>query len=307
MDRLGFGCATIGGLHGPVPAADAEAALAVAWAGGVRYFDVAPLYGAGEGEERLGRFFEGRPRQSYRVSSKVGWRAVEGRCIPDYSRDGVRRTIDESLSRLGVERLDAVFIHDIDASNHGADQPRVFAEAMSGALPALLDLRRAGIVDAIGVGVNDPVVCLAALEHDAFDAFLIAGRYTLLDQLALDTLLPACLARGVRVIVGAPFNTGILAGGMRFGHAAAPSDIVDRARRIAEICHEFDIPLGAAALQFPIRHPAVSCVLPGPRNASQAGVCAEWMRVAIPSAFWDFLQERGFIPQDVPGAERVPA
>lgn len=305
MEKLGFGCATIGGLNGPVPLADAEAALEAAWAGGVRIFDVAPLYGAGEGERRLGRFLEDKPRAAYRLSSKVGWRIVEGRCVFDCSYDGVRRTLDDCLARLGVERLDTVFIHDIDPSNHGADQPRIFAEAMTGALPALLALREEGVVGAIGVGVNDPAVCLAALEHGPFDAFLIAGRYTLLDQRALDALLPACLVRGVRVTVGAPFNTGILAGGTRFAHATASPEILARAREIAEVCRAFDIPLGAAALQFPVRHPAVACVLPGPRFAGQTQGCIEWMQVPIPGNFWTSLKERGFIPRDPSTAELV--
>lgn len=307
MDKLGFGCATIGGLHGAVPLADAEAALEAAWAGGIRTFDVAPLYGAGEGERRLGRFLEGRPRAAYRLSTKVGWRVVEGRCVFDCSRDGVRRTIDESLARLGVERLDTVFIHDIDPSNHGADQPRIFAEAMTAALPALLTLREEGVVGTIGVGVNDPAVCLAALERGPFDAFLIAGRYTLLDQRALEALLPACLARGVQVTAGAPFNTGILAGGARFAHVTASAEIVERAGAIADVCRAFDIPLGAAALQFPVRHPAVACVLPGPRLAGQTRGCIEWMQVPIPANFWTSLEERGFIPRVLPAAQLVSA
>lgn len=307
MDKLGFGCATIGGLHGPVPLADAEAALEAAWAGGIRIFDVAPLYGAGEGERRLGRFLGGKRRAGYRLSTKVGWRVVEGRCVFDCSYDGVRRAIDESLRRLGVDRLDTVFIHDIDPSNHGAEQPRIFAEAMTGALPALLALRDESVVGAIGVGVNDPSVCLAALEHGPFDAFLIAGRYTLLDQRALEALLPACLARGVRVTVGAPFNTGILAGGTRFAHVTAPPEILERAHAIADVCRAFDIPLGAAALQFPVRHPAVACVLPGPRLAGQTRGCIEWMKMPISANFWTSLEERGFIPRGLSPAELVSA
>jgi D-threo-aldose 1-dehydrogenase len=291
MDKLGFGCAAIGGLHGPVDAAEAQAALEAAWQAGIRAYDVAPLYGAGEGERRLGRFLTDKPRESYRLSTKIGWRVVDGRCVFDTSCDGGRRMIEESRSRLGVERLDAVYIHDIDASNFGTDQPRVFAEAMAQTLPMLLELKKAGLIGAVGVGVNDPEVCLAALRHGGMDTFLIAGCYTLLDQRARPALLPACLAEDVRVMVGAPFNTGILAGGTRFRHAAAAPEILERARFIDGVCKDFGIPLGAAALKFPLLHPAVSHVVPGPRTPKQARECVEWMGVAIPSAFWSTLGE----------------
>jgi D-threo-aldose 1-dehydrogenase len=291
MDRLGFGCATIGGLHGPVDAVDARATLEAAWQAGIRAYDVAPLYGAGEGERRLGRFLAGKPRESYRLSTKIGWRVVEGRCVFDTSRDGARRMIEESRSRLGVERLDAVYIHDIDPSNFGRDQPRLFAEAMAETLPVLLEFKNAGVVGAVGVGVNDPAVCLAALSHGGIDALLIAGCYTLLDQRARPALLPACLAGGVRIVVGAPFNTGILAGGTRYRHTVAPKESLERASFIDGVCKDFGIPLGAAALQFPVLHPAVSHVVPGPRTPAQARDCVDWMGVTIPSAFWSALGE----------------
>lgn len=291
LEQLGFGCATIGGLHGPIDALQAQATLQAAWDAGIRTYDVAPLYGAGEGERRLGRFLAGKPRESYRLSTKVGWRVVGDRCMFDTSRQGARRMIDESLERLGVARLDAVFIHDIDRSNFGAEQPRVFVEAMTGTLPALLEMKEEGVVGAVGVGVNDPAVCLAALGRGGIDAFLIAGCYTLLDQRALPVLLPACRANGVEVRVGAPFNTGILAGGTRFRHTQAPAPVAARARFIDGVCREFGLPIGAAALQFPLSHPAASCVLPGPRTAEQARQCAYWMKLAIPPAFWSALGE----------------
>jgi D-threo-aldose 1-dehydrogenase len=291
MDKLGFGCATIGGLHGPMDAADAQATLEAAWQAGIRTYDVAPLYGAGEGERRLGRFLAGKPRESYQLSTKIGWRAANGHCAFDTSGDGARRMIEESLSRLGVDRLDAVYIHDIDPSNFGKDQPRVFAEAMAETLPVLLEHKRANVIGAVGVGVNDPAVCLAALRHGGIDTFLIAGCYTLLDQRALPVLLPACLAQGAKVMVGAPFNTGILAGGTRFRHAAPPPEIAERARIIDGIAGDFGIPVGAAALQFPLTHPAVSHVVPGPRTPDQARDCVEWMDVVIPPDFWSALGE----------------
>jgi D-threo-aldose 1-dehydrogenase len=294
---LGLGCATIGGLHGPVAAEDAAETLQAAWELGIRSFDVAPLYGAGEGELRLGRFLREHACTEYTVSTKVGWRVQDGRCVIDYSYDGVRRSFEDSLSRLGLDRVDAALIHDLDPYNHGAALPARFAEAMQGAVPALLALQREGRVGAIGVAVNDPAICIAALDHADLDRFLIAGRYTLVDQAAADVLLPLCLERGARVMVGAPFNTGVLASGIRpearFRHGPVPPAVWDRVLALEQICARFGVALPQAALQFPARHPAVSLVLPGPRSAAQLRNCVAWMNTPIPEPFWQALAAAG--------------
>lgn len=301
---LGFGAAAIGTLHGWVEEADAVATLRAAWDGGIRYFDVAPLYGAGLGEQRVGAFLRTRPRGDYLLSSKCGWLAEDGAVRIDYSEAGTITIVEASLARLGVDRLDAVFIHDLDSWNHGDAYPQRFAEAMQGAYPALARLRAEGRVGAIGIGVNDPAVCLQALDHGDFDLFLMAGRYTLLDQAAGEALLPACERRGVRVIAGAPFNTGLLATGpqpgARFFHKAADGARMDQAKAIATIAERHGVTLGAAALQFPLGHPAVVSVLAGPRLASQAAQCAAWAREPIPAAFWDELKQSGLLHADTP-------
>ena len=193
--------------------------------------------------------------------------------------------IEESRSRLEVERLDTVYIHDIDPSNFGQDQPRLFAEAMAETLPVLLQLKNAGVIGAVGVGVNDPAVCLAALLHGGIDA-LPHRRLLHAARPAGAARAPSGLScRGVRVMVGAPFNTGILAGGTRYRHNAAPKEIKERALFIDGVCEDFGIPLGAAALQFPVLHPAVSHVVPGPRTPAQARDCADWMGITIPGGF----------------------
>ncbi|BBK32781.1 D-threo-aldose 1-dehydrogenase [Stella humosa] len=301
LPEMGFGGATIGTLHGPVDETDAAATLEAAWAAGIRYYDTAPLYGAGLGERRVGGLLAGRPRASFRLSTKVGWLAADGACHIDYGRQATVDGLMASLDRLGVDRVDIAYIHDLDPYNHGDAAPARFREAMAGAYPALAELRRAGRVGAIGIGVNDPDVCLAALDHGDFDLFLMAGRYTLIDQGAAGRLLPACLVRGARVVVGAPFNTGILATGARegarFRHRPADAGLLARVSAIERVAARHGVPLPAAALQFPLRHPGVVSVLPGPRTAAQTTSCAAWMRHPVPPAFWDDLVREGLLPE----------
>jgi D-threo-aldose 1-dehydrogenase len=301
---LGFGGSQVGNLHRPVPADAAARAVAAAWGLGIRYFDTAPLYDLGGGERRLGQALAGYPRDGYVVSTKVGRLVAPHGVEHDYSHDGVLRSLEDSLRRLGLARIDVALIHDIDPYNHGADQPRRFREAMEGAYPALDRLRREGVLGAIGVGVNSWRVCQDAAQAADFDCFLLAGRYTLLEQEALGSFLPLCERRGIGVIVGAPYNTGILARGAipgaQHGYAEPSVQIAERVRRLEAVCAYHRVSLGAAALQFPLAHPAVAAVLPGPRSAAQVEASVRWLGEAIASDFWQELKREGLIDESAP-------
>ena len=241
-----------------------------AWNTGVRYYDTAPMYGHGLSELRTGHSLRWKNRDDYVLSSKVGrilkparkgdidyapWtNAGRNTMHFDYSYDGTMRSFEDSLQRLNLERMDICFIHDIDVFTRGDEQPEVFKQAMDGAWKALSELRDQGVVKAIGVGVNEWEVCHAALEERDFDCFLLAGRYTLLEQASLDKFLPLCEERGAAVVVGGGFNSGILAtgavDGAKYNYAPAPADIMDRVKKIEAVCAEHDVPLPAAALQF---------------------------------------------------------
>jgi len=300
---LGFGGSQVGNLHRPVPGDDAARAIAAAWDLGVRYFDTAPLYDHGRGERRMGEALRGRPRDAYVLSTKVG-RLVEPHGIEyDYSHDGVLRSLDDSRERLGLSRIDVALIHDIDPHNHGAEQPRRFGEAMTGAFPALARLRREGALGAIGIGVNSWRVCQAAAEATDVDCVLLAGRYTLLEQEAL-AFLSLCERRGIGVIVGAPYNSGILARGAAPGaqhNYTAPSpEIAERVRALEAVCGRHGVSLGAAALQFPLGHPAVAAVLPGSRDAAQVAASVRWLGETIPADVWRELKSRRLIDAAAP-------
>lgn len=301
---LGFGGSQVGNLHRPVPADDAARAVAAAWDLGIRYFDTAPLYDLGGGERRLGEALAGYPRNDYVLSTKVGRLVAPHGIEHDYSHDGVLRSLEDSLRRLGLARIDVALIHDIDPYNHGADQPRRFREAMEGAYPALDRLRRERVLGAIGVGVNSWRVCQDAAEAADFDCFLLAGRYTLLEQEALASFLPLCERRGIGVIVGAPYNTGILARGAipsaQHGYAEPSVQIAERVRRLEAVCARHRVSLGATALQFPLAHPAVVAVLPGPRSAAQVEASVRWVAEAIPGDFWQELKREELIDASAP-------
>ncbi|MDR3036569.1 MAG: aldo/keto reductase, partial [Kitasatospora sp.] len=260
VTRLVFGGAPIGGLFAPVSEADARATLDAAWAAGIRAFDTAPHYGAGLSEQRLGGFLRGLPRAEFTVSTKVGRRLVpadgdvEGvdgfygtpplRRVRDYSRDGVRASLEDSLSRLGLDRVDVALIHDPD--DHAT-------QALDEAYPALAEFRSAGVVGAVGVGMNQARLLEWFVRRADLDCVLVAGRYTLLDTSAARTLFPECLRRGVGVLAGGVFNSGVLASprpGATYDYAAADPQIVARARRLAAICARHGLPLPAAALRF---------------------------------------------------------
>jgi D-threo-aldose 1-dehydrogenase len=296
---FGLGTAPLAGLYAPVGDDEAAGAFEAAWAGGVRFFDTAPHYGAGVAERRLGAFLRTRPRSQAIICTKVGRVLMPGDARPgdesfyadtdlvrvrDYSRDGVRRSLEESLARAGLDRFDLVLIHDPD--DH-------WAQAIDEAYPALADLRAAGVVDAIGVGMNQCAMLGRFVREADIDVVLVAGRYTLLDREAADELLPLCQQRGVAVVVGGVFNSGVLADpadGAHFNYAPAGDAILARARALGEICARHGVPLAAAALAFPRRHPAVTTTLVGARNAAEVAQDLRLSTVDIPEALWAELE-----------------
>jgi D-threo-aldose 1-dehydrogenase len=300
VTELSFGGAAIGNLFTEVADEDARAAVDAAWAGGIRAFDTAPHYGLGLSERRLGEALRHRPRHEYVISTKVGrvlWPAArpfgrdpEGFAVPasasrvfDFSADGVRRSLTYSLERLGLDQVDIALIHDPD--DHGELAWRL-------AYPALEQLRAEGCVRAIGVGMNQAEMLTRFVTDTDIDLVLIAGRYTLLDQTAADTLLPAAVDRGVSVMVGGVFNSGLLAAptaGARYDYQPAPDSLLCRARAIQAVCEQFGVPLRAAAARFPLRHPAVASVLIGARSASEITDAIGLRGMEIPEALWEAL------------------
>jgi len=311
VSALALGTAPLGNLFAPVPEEDATATVRAALEAGLTYVDTAPHYGLGLAERRLGRLLAGLPRDRFVVSTKVG-RLVrplapgetadpEGfadsppaKRVWDFSGDGVRRSLEESLERLALDRVDIVLVHDPD--DHGR-------EAYEQAFPALIELRDQGVVAAIGAGMNQAEMLTRFVRDLDIDVVLVAGRYSLLDQRALAELLPTCAARGTAVVVGGVFNSGLLADprpGATFDYAPAPAELVDRAARLAEVCARHRTPLRAAALAFPFGHPAVTSVLVGARSAAEvqdAVACFEW---PVPGELWADLVATGLLPADVP-------
>ena len=311
VSALALGTAPLGNLFAPVAEEDAAATVGSALEAGLTYVDTAPHYGLGLAERRLGRLLAGVPRDRFVVSTKVG-RLVrplgpgetadpEGfadsppaRRVWDLSGDGVRRSLEESLERLGLDRVDILLLHDPD------DHER---EAYEQAFPALIELRDQGVVTAIGAGMNQAEMLTRFVRDRDIDVVLVAGRYSLLDQRALAELLPTCAARGTAVVVGGVFNSGLLADprpGATFDYAPAPPELVDRAARLAEVCARHGTPLRAAALAFPFGHPAVTSVLVGARSAAEvqdAVACFEW---PVPGELWAELVATGLLPADVP-------
>ena len=328
VTALGMGSAPLGGLYAPVAAEDARAALEAAWNAGMRYFDTAPMYGRGRSEHLVGEFLRSRPAEDcFHISTKVGrlmTNARPGRVLPpeappnefdsgwhnglpfielfDYSHDGIMRSFDDSQQRTGLSRLDILYVHDIGRVTHGASHDAHWAAlTRGGGFRALADLRQAGLVTAIGLGVNEWEVIRDALEEIDLDCCLLAGRYTLLDQTAAATFLPLAQARNVDVVIGGVFNSGILAGvgpgQPKFDYTDAPPAILERVGRIAAICSRHDVPLAAAAIQFPIEHPAVTAILIGGRTALQVEQSVAWFEAPVPPGLWTDLRAVGLIPE----------
>ena len=321
---LGFGGAPLGNLFHATNDETAMATIRHALAAGIRYFDTAPHYGNGLSESRFGAALTDVPRDRYALSTKVGRLLCADSSAPrhqhgyvdvlpfvqryDYSHDGTLRSLEDSLQRLGIARVDVAYVHDIDVGTHGVDQPARFCEAMNGALPALARLKGEGVLGGYGIGVNDVQVCCDTLAAADVDIILLAGRYTLADQSALATLLPECRRRNVAVVIGGPFNSGILATGARprdgslpyFNYAPASESIITRVAAIELACAQHAVSLQAAALQFPAAHPAVINVLVGARSIAELDANLAYARFPIPSEFWQTLRARGLIDPSAP-------
>jgi D-threo-aldose 1-dehydrogenase len=299
VSPLVFGGAPIGGLYAPVSDADAAGTLAAAWQAGIRAFDTAPHYGVGLSERRLGDFLAGRPRPEFVVSTKVGRRLAPApdwadgadefygtpalSRVRDYTRDGVLASLEDSLRRLRLDRVDIALIHDPDD---------FMTEALDGAYPALAELRAAGVVGAIGVGMNAAAPLAWFVSRADLDCVLVAGRYSLLDTSAAAELFPLCADRGVRVLAGGVFNSGILADprdGARYDYAPASAALLARARRIRDICDGYGVPVAAAALQFALRHPAVTAAVVGARSPAEITTDASYLTLNLPDELFAAL------------------
>ena len=321
--ELGFGTAPLGNLYRAISDAEAEAILNLAWESGVRYYDTAPLYGMGLSETRLNRFLRGKPRDEYVLSTKVGrllkaatpatrdgigkWFDVPNRTeIYDYSYDGVMRSLEFSLERLGVDRVDILFAHDLDIPNHKRQDvlDAKLAELMAGGYKALLALREQGVIGAFGAGVNEWQPCQWMAERGDFDLFLLAGRYTLLEQESLETFLPLCEARGIGIVIGGPYNSGILATGPRpgayYNYDAAPQAVLDKVARIQAVCERHGVRMLDAAFRFPLLHPAVVSVIPGGQGVAEMRSNVQAAAAGIPPALWAELKAEGLMRADAP-------
>jgi D-threo-aldose 1-dehydrogenase len=316
--ELGFGAAPLGNLFKAISDDAAHALLEAAWAAGVRYYDTAPLYGLGLSETRLNRFLRGKPRGEYVISTKIGrllsavppgtgdgagkWIDVPSRVERfDYSHDGVMRSLEASLERLGLDRIDVVFAHDLDVFTHGSEAAKLarLEEFMAGGYRALCRLRDEGVIAGFGAGLNEGGPCDWLMERGEFDIFLLAGRYTLLDQRAAG-FMDRAAARGVGVVIGGPYNSGILATGprpgARFDYGPAPQAMLDRAARLEAVCAAHGQRLLDAAFQFPLRHKAVVSVIPGGQGLAEMESNARAAAVTLPEALWQDLTAEGLIP-----------
>ncbi len=323
LSELGLGTASLGNLYRPITDTEAQDTLNAAFNEGLSYVDCAPYYGFGLSEQRVGAGLRGR--EGTVVSSKVGRllepapdvsddserfgfrSAMPFTPVFDYSHDGVMRSWESSLQRLGRTRIDILYVHDIGRMTHGYRHPeRMHQLIHGGGLRALAKLRADGQIDAIGIGVNEIPICLELLEEADLDVILLAGRYTLLEQKALDSLFPECARRGTSIVIGGPYNSGILATGTRgdaiprFNYEVAATDVVFRVRRLERVCREFNVPLPAAALQFPLAHPQVASVIPGLGGREQVEQTMTFYRTRIPPEFWHELRSQNLIHEAAP-------
>ncbi len=320
---LGFGGAPLGDLYQRLDESTARATVHAALAAGIDLIDTAPLYGRGLSEHRIGAALRDVPRDSVILSSKVGrWMdptlppqdgsgylgGLPHRAVIDYSYDGAMRSFEQSLLRLGTDRIDILLIHDIDVWTHGAEAEQRFSEAMNGAYRALDRLRSSGAVKAIGIGVNEAQMCERFAHAGDFDVMMLAGRYTLLEQGALDSFLPLALRRNIAVLLAGVFNSGILATGARPGayydYRAAPPDILARVARIGEICRAHDVALPQAALAFCAAHPAVASIVLGAVTPGEISRNVASLLAPVPSALWRDLKAQGLLPAGAPTPER---
>jgi D-threo-aldose 1-dehydrogenase len=323
VTEIGFGGAPLGNLFAVVTDPDAQASLAASWDNGCRFFDTAPYYGYGLSERRVGDALRQRKRDTYVLSTKVGRLIRPGAHLRgagtdfhtpmpfyaqfDYGYDATMRSIEDSLQRLGLDRIDVALIHDIGREQHGDQHVKFMRDAMEGGYRALAELKKSGQIGAIGLGVNEVAVCEEAMGHGDFDCFLLAGRYTLLEQGALDRFFPACQKKNISIIVGGPFNSGLLARvgqpDATYNYGAVPAEIAKRAAALHEVCARHNVPLPAAAIQFPLAHPVVAAIIPGARNAAEVASHWQWARLKIPAALWDDLRQSGLLHAQAPAPQ----
>ena len=323
VTELGFGTAPLGDLFVHIPEVDAQQILQAAWDGGIRYYDTSPFYGYGKSEHRLGTFLRQQPRDEFVVSTKVGRvfrppadpRQVDptfwADSLPfdfsfDYSYDGIMRSFEDSLQRLSLNRVDMLLIHDLDDLFHLSEEAiaACLTQLYSSGWRALDEMRRGGVIQAIGAGINRAHMMPRFLDLVDLDFFIVAMPYTLLDQEVLDGIFPRCQEENVGVVVGAPFASGILATGptadARYAYEPATEDILEKTRRIQTICQRHDTPLGAAALQFLLAHPLVAAIIPGALEAGHVTANVDWVGREIPNALWSELKFEGLIREDAP-------
>ncbi|MFF3513263.1 aldo/keto reductase [Streptomyces sp. NPDC002573] len=323
--RLGFGTAPLGNMFRAIPDDEAAATVEAAWQHGIRYFDTAPFYGAGLSEIRLGEALSGRPRDAYVLSTKVGRIILDevedpaardlgekgglfehgrpNKIVNDYSADATLRSIEDSLKRLRTDRLDIVWVHDVAQDFHGDQWLAEYESARTGAFRVLDRLRDEGVIKAWGLGVNrvEPLELTLDLEEPRPDAFLLAGRYTLLDHSrALQRLLPAAAAQNVDIVVGGPYSSGVLAGGTHFEYQKAPADIVAKVERIKALAQQHGVGIKAAALQFSLAHPATVAAIPGATRPSRIAEDVAALDETVPAALWTALRAEKLISPDAP-------
>lgn len=319
---FGLGTAHLGELYATVDEAVSQATLAAAWDAGVRYYDTAAWYGRGLAEHRLGGFLRTKPRGEYRITTKVGrtlhrpddparfdrgpWTGgLNFEVTFDYSYDGIMRSYEQALQRLALDTVDALVIHDLDAKFHDdAAMAKHGADLMDGGMRALGELKAAGDIGAVGMGINMKEQLADLAQKVDLDFALVAMPYTLLDQDSLETGMRACLDRNVSVIIGAPFASGVLAtgsaGAAHYDYGSVPDGVLDKVRRIETVCADHGVPLQAAALQFPLAHPAVAAIIPGASRPEEVTANVASLDVAIPAAFWDDLKGQGLIAAGAP-------
>ena len=323
LTEMGMGTAPLGNLYRAISEKDAQSTLEAAWKAGIRYFDTAPFYGLGISENRLNTFFRGHKRRDYVVSTKVGRllkvckpgeRAGIGKFfdtpsrkeIFDYTYDGIMRSLDSSLERLGLDHIDILYVHDVDVFTHGSEAIRDahVKTLMGSGYKALQKLRDEKVIKVFGAGINEWQVCEILLAQGDFDMFLLAGRYTLLEQEALNSFLPLCEKRGIGIVLGGPYNSGILATGAKpgalYNYDPAPKNILNRVSKIEAVCKAHKVKLPEAALRFPVKHPSIVSVIPGMVDPKQVALNVKTLGAKIPKAFWKDLKAQGLMHADAP-------
>ena len=313
IDTFGLGGAPLGGNFVDLSRLEAADLIQAAKDAGISYFDTAPWYGFGRSQRVMGDLIRGA---DYTLSDKVGRLLKPGavdnpaefgmldplpfNVVYDYSYDGIMRAFEDNLHRLGLDRIDILLAHDVGEMTHGSDNAQHFADLKEGGYRAMDELRRSGHVKAIGLGVNENQVCRDALGIGDWDVFLLAGRYTLLEQTPLDDLFPACREAGTSIICGGPFNSGVLVGRESWNYAKAPDEVMTKVKKLADVADFHSVPLAAAALQFPLANDLITSVIPGPRNKAEFQQNLAWFQAQIPGEFWSDLQAKGLLDERAP-------